>query len=58
MECANGDTPVHAAFSSDNLMILNLFLQNNADINVTNNLGQTPLHFGSMRRLQELNLAY
>lgn len=36
MECQDGNTPVHAAFASNSLMILNLFLQNGADINVTN----------------------
>lgn len=56
MPCKNGDTPTHAAFHSGNIIIINLFISNGADIDRLNKEGKTPLCYCSVELLRELNL--
>ncbi|KAJ3123041.1 hypothetical protein HK098_002261 [Nowakowskiella sp. JEL0407] len=41
----NGYTPIHAAASYSSIPILTLLLSHNGNINITDNDGDTPLHF-------------
>lgn len=56
MPCKDGETPTFAAFTSGNIIIINLFVSNGADIDKLNNEGKTPLCYCSIELLKELNL--
>ncbi|TPP59041.1 E3 ubiquitin-protein ligase mind-bomb [Fasciola gigantica] len=52
-EDCDGDSPLHDAIAGLNLRIVELLLQHNADLTITNNSGQNPLHFATV--LGEVN---
>ena len=56
MRCQDGSTPLHGAFSSDCIVTINMLLQQKADLNATNDKGETPIHWGKDETLRKLNL--
>ena len=51
-----GNTPLHMAFKSKNIGIIVELIQNDGDLNVLNNDGNTPIAYGSDDILAKLNL--
>lgn len=56
MPCKNNLTPTFAAFSSNNMTLINLFISNGANLDIINNEGKNPLCYVSINILKELNL--
>ncbi|CAK63457.1 unnamed protein product (macronuclear) [Paramecium tetraurelia] len=58
MPCQGGLTPTFAAFITNNIVLINLFISNGADIDILNDEGKNPLCYCSISILKELNLQY
>lgn len=56
MPCKYGLTPTFAAFESNNMILINLFISNGANLDIINDDGKNPLCFCSIEILKELNL--
>lgn len=56
MPCKDGLTPTFAAFASNNIILINLFISHGANIDMLNDDGKNPLCFCSIEILKELNL--
>ena len=52
-----GNTALHKAFMTKNMMIINLLLSNNATITVMNDHMQSPLYFATAKMINELGLS-
>ena len=52
-----GNTCLHKAFMSKNMLIINLLLSKNADLTILNDYQQSPLYFGTAQMINELGLS-
>lgn len=51
MPCKGGLTPTFAAFITNNIVLINLFISNGADIDILNDEGKNPLCYCSISML-------
>lgn len=56
MPSYGGNLPLHAAFQSNVVNLITMLIQHNADLNATNAEGHTPVHYGNLTTLKELNM--
>lgn len=56
MPCKGNTSPTFAAFESNNIEIINLFIENKANLDQLNDEGKNPLCYCSVKLLRELNL--
>ena len=49
-----GDTPLHQAAFNNNLAIVEILVRNGADVNVKNELGETPADLARIHKSQAL----
>ncbi|KAG5444085.1 hypothetical protein CSKR_104225, partial [Clonorchis sinensis] len=48
LQDCDGDTPLHDAIAGQNARLVELLLRHNADLTITNNSGQNPLHYATV----------
>jgi len=54
--CREGNTPLHMAFASGQVMVVILLISSGGNLNILNEIGQTPIAFGSESLLTLLDL--
>lgn len=52
-----GNTCLHKAFMTRNMLVINLLLNKEADLTILNDFLQTPLYFASSKMISELGLS-
>lgn len=56
MPCKNDQTPTFAAFASNNIELINMFIDANANLDLTDIYGKNPLCYCAVNLLKSLNL--